>query len=56
MKTILHELAHSPFCIPIAQMLRAAVKMESVRYGRARVWLPDSAGHTGNNRFAECRN
>jgi len=24
MKTILHELAHSPFCIPIAQMLRAA--------------------------------
>lgn len=24
MKTILHELKHSPFCIPIAQMLRAA--------------------------------
>jgi glutathione S-transferase len=24
MKTILYELAHSPFCIPIAQMLRAA--------------------------------
>jgi glutathione S-transferase len=24
MKTILFELAHSPFCIPIAQMLRAA--------------------------------
>jgi glutathione S-transferase len=24
MKTVLHELAHSPFCIPIAQMLRTA--------------------------------
>ena len=24
MKTILHELVHSPFCIPVAQMLRAA--------------------------------
>ncbi len=30
MKTILHELKHSPFCIPIAQMLRAAgVEFES---------------------------
>lgn len=31
MKTILHELAHSPFCIPIAQALRAAgVAFESL--------------------------